>query len=79
MEQVRIQPFEAQLFVDHPQVVIDTDLQAPYANTSAGIPFETILRVIPKRIPSPQGLTLAHLGRPLPQTPQTRTKLKVPG
>ncbi len=37
------------------------------------------LWVMTKRIPSPQGLTLAHMGRPHPQTPQARTKLKVAG
>ncbi len=37
------------------------------------------LWVMTERIPSPQGLTLAHMGRPHPQTPQARTKLKVAG
>ncbi len=41
--------------------------------------FTGTLWVMTKRIPSPQGLTLAHMGRPHPQAPQARTKLKVPG
>ncbi len=37
------------------------------------------LWVMTERIPSPQGLTLAHMGLPHPPTPQARTKLKVAG